>query len=83
MPLLEVVLKSPNMESLEVDKFMAYSMSLVKQKGVICQFKSSGVVIEGDKKTLLEILNEIKTSSFQIKTKQIKANTILNALNQV
>ncbi len=52
--------------------FMTYFILLSKQKGVKCQFTSpTAGIIEGDKETLLEVLNEIDNTSFSTVVKKV------------
>lgn len=73
MPVVEIAIFPLDTEGRPImGDFVTHFMLQSRQKGVKCQFTSPTVaIIEGDKKTLLEILNEIDNTSFSTVAKRV------------
>jgi uncharacterized protein YqgV (UPF0045/DUF77 family) len=73
MPVMEIAISPWGTEGRPImGDSVTYFVLLSKQKGVRCQLTSpTRVTIEGDRKTLLEILDEFDNTSFNTVAKRI------------
>ncbi len=64
MPKMKIALPPPNRRDPDMGGLMASFMLLSKEKGVECKLTfPTEAIIEGDKETLLEILDELDSTS--------------------
>ena len=60
MPMMKIVVFHLDVEIPDMGDFMTCFVLLSKEKGVKCQLTSpNGAMVEGDKRTLLEILDKV------------------------
>ncbi|MBI2486467.1 MAG: hypothetical protein HYW01_05830 [Deltaproteobacteria bacterium] len=65
MPKMKIAFHAPNRRDPDMGDLMASFILLSKEKGVKCKLTfPTEAIIEGDKKTLLEILDELDSTSF-------------------